>query len=78
MNKQQQQVKARKAWLKIYLESRSVTKPALRCGIARSTLHRWTKRYKEEREQDCQISQDVLPPLPILRLQKKLNLLFLI
>jgi len=51
MNKQQQQVKARKDWLKIYLESRSVTKTALRCGIARSTLHRWIKRYKEEGEQ---------------------------
>lgn len=24
---------------------------ALRCGIARSTLHRWIKRYKEEGEQ---------------------------
>lgn len=51
MNKQQQQVKARKDWLKIYLESGSVTKTALRCGIARSTLHRWIKRYKEEGEQ---------------------------
>jgi len=39
MNKQQQQVKARKDWLKIHLESGSVTKTALRCGIARSTLH---------------------------------------
>ncbi|CAA7197629.1 helix-turn-helix domain-containing protein [Chryseobacterium potabilaquae] len=48
MNKQQQQVKARKDWLKIYLESRSVTKTALRCGIARSTLHRWIKRYREQ------------------------------
>ncbi|MCL1655466.1 IS481 family transposase [Elizabethkingia miricola] len=51
MNKQQHQVKARKDWLKIYLESGSVTKTALRCGIARSTLHRWIKRYKEEGEQ---------------------------
>lgn len=51
MNKQQQQVKARKDWLKIYLELGSVTKTALRCGIARSTLYRWIKRYKEEGEQ---------------------------
>ncbi|PSD44251.1 hypothetical protein C7E23_03450 [Elizabethkingia anophelis] len=50
MNKQQQQIKARKDWLKIYLEWGSVTKTALRCGIARSTLHRWIKRYKEEGE----------------------------
>ncbi|WP_411897490.1 IS481 family transposase [Elizabethkingia occulta] len=50
MNKQQQQIKARKDWLKIYLELGSVTKTALRCGIARSTLHRWIKRYKEEGE----------------------------
>lgn len=48
MNKQQQQAKARKDWLKIYFESGSVTKTALRCEIARSTLHRWIKRYKEE------------------------------
>ncbi len=74
MNKQQQQVKARKDWLKIYLESGSVKKAALRSGIARSTLHRWIKRIKKKGIKDCQISQDVLKPLPILRLQKKLNL----
>ncbi|WP_410470251.1 helix-turn-helix domain-containing protein [Chryseobacterium sp. FH2] len=26
----------------------SVTNMALRCGIARSTLYRWIKRYKEQ------------------------------
>lgn len=51
MNKQRQQVKARKDWLKIHLESVSVTKTALRCGIERSTLHQWIKRYKEKGEQ---------------------------
>lgn len=38
-------------WLKTYTESGSVSQTALRCGIARSTLHRWIKRYKEEGEQ---------------------------
>lgn len=75
MNKQQQQVKARKDWLKIYLESGFVTKTVLRCGIARSTLHRWIKRYKEEEEQGLSDKSRPPPPLPILRLQKKLTLL---
>ncbi|HBN6704122.1 TPA: helix-turn-helix domain-containing protein [Elizabethkingia anophelis] len=35
----------------MYLKSGSVTKTALRFGIAGSTLHRWIKRYKEEGEQ---------------------------
>jgi len=51
MKNQVQQIRARKNWLKIYTESGSVTQTALRCGIARSTIHRWIKRYKEEGEQ---------------------------
>ncbi|MGC5743966.1 helix-turn-helix domain-containing protein [Chryseobacterium sp. NFX27] len=78
MNKQQQQVKARKDWLKIYLELGSVTKTALRCRIARSTLYRWIKRYKEEGEQGLSDKSRRPKPLLILRLQKKLNLLSLI
>ncbi|MCT3923211.1 helix-turn-helix domain-containing protein [Elizabethkingia anophelis] len=50
MNRQQQQIKACKDWLKIYLKWGSVTKTALPCGIAGSTLYRWIKRYKEEGE----------------------------
>jgi transposase len=38
---------ARCKWLKIYEETGSATKTALRCGIARSTLYRWIKRQKQ-------------------------------
>lgn len=68
MNKQQQQVKARKDWLKIYLELGYVTKTTLRCGIARSTLYRWIKNIKK----NCQISQDTLKPLQIIN-PKQIN-----
>jgi transposase-like protein len=50
MNKKQQQVKTCKEWLRLYLESGFITKTALRCGIACSTLHRWIKKYKEEEQ----------------------------
>ena len=39
---------ARRKWLKIYEETDSVTKTALRCGIARSTLYRWLKRQEQK------------------------------
>ncbi|WP_183308069.1 helix-turn-helix domain-containing protein, partial [Dysgonomonas hofstadii] len=32
----------------MYEQTGSVTKTALRCGIARTTLYRWIKRYQEE------------------------------
>ena len=38
----------RQKWLEIYAETGSVTKTALRCGIARSTLYRWINREKEQ------------------------------
>ena len=38
----------RQKWLELYAETGSVTKSALRCGIARSTLYRWINRGKEE------------------------------
>jgi len=47
MNEQDRKIKAREKWLKIYEETQSVTKTCLRCGIARSTLYRWIKRYNE-------------------------------
>lgn len=50
MEEQERKIRARKNWLKIYTESGSVTQTSLRCGIARSTAHRWIKRYKEEGE----------------------------
>ena len=51
MKKEDQQIRKRKNWLKIYAESGSVTQTALRCGIARSTVRRWINRYKEMGEQ---------------------------
>lgn len=48
MDKQARKVRAREKWLKIYEETQSVTKTALRCGVARSTLYRWKKRYDEQ------------------------------
>jgi len=50
MKDKERQIRARKNWLKMYQELGSVSKAALRCGIARSTMHRWIKRYNEEGE----------------------------
>ena len=38
----------RQKWLELYAETGSVTKTALLCGIARSTLYRWINRQKEQ------------------------------
>lgn len=38
----------RQKWLELYVETGSVTKTALRCGIARTTLYRWINREKEQ------------------------------
>lgn len=39
---------ARQTWLKVYQQLGSVSQAARRCGIARSTLHRWLKRQEED------------------------------
>ena len=41
-------IRMRQKWLELYVETGSVTKTALRCGITRSTLYRWINREKEE------------------------------
>ena len=41
-------IRMRQKWLGIYTETGSVTKTALRCGIARSTLYRWINCEKEQ------------------------------
>jgi len=41
-------IRMRQKWLELYAETGSVTKTALLCGIARSTLYRWINREKEE------------------------------
>ena len=38
----------RQKWLELYVETGSVTKTALRCGITRSTLYRWINCEKEQ------------------------------
>jgi len=50
MKDNERQIRARKKWLQVYQELGSVSKAALRCGVARSTLHRWIQRYNEEGE----------------------------
>ena len=46
MNKHDKKIQARKKWLALYKETGSVSITCRRCGIARSTLYRWIKRYK--------------------------------
>ena len=41
-------IRMRQKWLELYAETGSVTKSALRCGIARSTLYRWINCEKEQ------------------------------
>ncbi|RDV12975.1 hypothetical protein DXT99_22170 [Pontibacter diazotrophicus] len=48
MKKEEQKQKAREDWIKVYQQLGSVSKAALRCGIARFTLHRWIKRLPDE------------------------------
>ncbi|TPE39210.1 IS481 family transposase [Pontibacter mangrovi] len=48
MKKEEQKQKAREDWIRVYQQLGSVSKAALRCGIARSTLHRWIKRLPDE------------------------------
>lgn len=44
----EQKIRACQNWLRIYEQTGSVTKTALRCGIARTTVYRRIKRYKKE------------------------------
>ena len=48
MTPEKRQIKARETWIKCYEELGSVSKAARRCGIPRSTLYRWLKRYKSD------------------------------
>lgn len=50
MDTKKRKIKAREIWIKTYMELGSVSKAARRCGIPRSTLYRWTKRYQTEEE----------------------------
>ena len=46
MDNKQRQIKAREIWIDCYQQLGSVSKAARKCGIPRSTLYRWVKRYK--------------------------------
>ena len=48
MTTQSRKIKAREVWINTYLTLGSVSKAAKRCGIPRSTLYRWLKRYQSE------------------------------
>lgn len=48
MRERDRKAKARATWLEVYNALGSVSKAAIKCGIARSTLHRWLKRAKNE------------------------------
>lgn len=50
MKDKERQIRTRENWLRVYQELGSVSKAALRCGVARSTMHRWINRYNEEGE----------------------------
>jgi len=46
MDSKTRKLKARKTWITTYQRLGSVSKAARRCGIPRSTLYRWIKRYE--------------------------------
>lgn len=48
MREKDRKAKARATWLKAYNTLGSVSKAAIKCGIARSTLYRWLKRAKNK------------------------------
>ncbi|KAA3940417.1 helix-turn-helix domain-containing protein [Bacteroides ovatus] len=58
-------IRMRQKWLELYVETGSVTKTALRCGITRSTLYRWINCEKEQGKSNCPISLNVHQDLPI-------------
>lgn len=49
MNEKDRKAKARTTWVEAYNLLGSVSKAAIKCGIARSTLYRWLNRAKNEK-----------------------------
>lgn len=47
MDTKQRQIKARETWIRCYEQLGSISKAARKCGIPRSTLYRWIKRFKD-------------------------------
>jgi transposase len=54
MDNKQRQIKAREIWVNCYYQLGSVSKAARKCGIPRSTLYRWVKRYKADGKEGLQ------------------------
>lgn len=48
MREKDRKAKARATWIETYNALGSVSKAAIKCGIARSTLYRWLKRAKNK------------------------------
>ncbi|WP_298646322.1 IS481 family transposase [uncultured Proteiniphilum sp.] len=77
MKDNERQIKARKNWLKVYQDVGSVSKAALRCGVARSTMYRWIKRYSEEGESGLSDKPKRPKNLTNTKVSKEIELLIL-
>lgn len=47
-------IRARSIWVDTYKKLKSVSKAARKCGIPRSTMYRWIRRYKEGSQESLQ------------------------
>jgi transposase len=43
---EQRRIRARSTWMEVFEETKSVSKTSRKCGVPRSTIYRWLKRYK--------------------------------
>ena len=77
MKDNERQLRARKNWLKVYQYVGSVSKAALRCGVARSTMYRWIKRYSEEGESGLSDKSKRPKNLANIKVSKEIELLIL-
>jgi transposase len=77
MKDNERQIRARKNWLKVYQDVGSVSKAALRCGVARSTMYRWIKRYSEEGESGLSDKSKRPKNLTNTKVSKEIELLIL-
>ncbi len=79
-------VKARENWIKCYQELGSVSRTALKCGVPRSTIYRWIKRFNENGKDGLasyskrpkvlarqKVNKELIELVKSLRLQNKLG-----
>lgn len=45
---EQRRVRARSVWMDVFQETNSVAKTSRRCGVPRSTIYRWLKRFEDK------------------------------